>query len=88
MSKIIFGGAQIPVTDNINDNIINISKAIEWAADNQVDYLLTPEGSLSGYVPSFNEMVSFEESISLLILHHDPVDKSFCIEMSVELGSK
>jgi hypothetical protein len=33
-------------------------------------------------------MVSFEESISLLILQHDPVDKSFYIEMSVELGSK
>jgi predicted amidohydrolase len=85
MSKIVFGGAQIPVTDNINDNIINISKAIEWAADNQVDYLLTPEGSLSGYVPSFNEMVSFEEIRSAL---DQVVDFAASKNVGLILGTK
>ena len=43
-------GAQIPVCDkSISYNKIEILKAIDWAKENSVDYLLTPEGSLSGY---------------------------------------
>lgn len=44
-----FGGAQIPVTPDIQKNIKTIKKAIDWAAENKVDYLVTPEASLSGY---------------------------------------
>ena len=44
-----FGGAQIPVTPDIQKNIETIKKAIDWAAENKVDYLVTPEASLSGY---------------------------------------
>ena len=50
-----FGGAQIPCTPNIAQNKIEIKKAIDWAADNKVDYLVTPEGSLSGYTVNFEK---------------------------------
>lgn len=49
-----FAGAQLPCTDNVDVNIISIKKAIDWAVENQVDYLLTPEGSLSGYHKDFD----------------------------------
>ena len=42
-------GAQIPVTQNVKDNIISIKKAIDYAEENNCDYLVTPEGALSGY---------------------------------------
>jgi len=42
-------GAQIPVASNIQLNKIELFKAIDWAKENDVDHLLTPEGSLSGY---------------------------------------
>ena len=42
-------GAQIPVTPDIQRNVSTIKTAIDWAADNNVDYLVTPEAALSGY---------------------------------------
>jgi len=52
---ITFGAAQIPVTPDIDKNIVTIKSAIDWAEKENVNYLVTPEGSLSGYVPTFNE---------------------------------
>lgn len=49
-----FAGAQIPVTQDLNKNKDSILKAIDWAAENNCDWLLTPEGSLSGYFPNFD----------------------------------
>lgn len=47
-------GAQIPVTEDVKTNFEAIMKAIEWAVENKVDYLFTPEASLSGYnAPAF-----------------------------------
>ena len=43
-------GAQIPVSTNIQKNKQEILKAIDWAKENKVDHLLTPEGSLSGWL--------------------------------------
>ena len=51
------GGAQIPVTKNINLNVEQIKKAIDWASENKVDYLLTPEGALSGYMNSYDLLI-------------------------------
>lgn len=48
-------GAQIPVTDNIGDNFKQIKSAIEEAGAKDVDILLTPEGSLSGYTHKFDQ---------------------------------
>ena len=49
MTSIRLAGAQIPVTQDIQYNKKQIFKALDWAKDNQVDHLVTPEGSLSGY---------------------------------------
>ena len=50
-----FAGAQIPVTFDVAENVKTIKEAIDWAAENNVDYLLTPEAALSGYYPTFME---------------------------------
>tara|TARA_B100001250_G_scaffold172498_1_gene148492 strand:+ start:63 stop:1061 length:999 start_codon:yes stop_codon:yes gene_type:complete len=50
MSKIRIAGAQIPVNDySILYNLNEIKKALDWAAENDVDIIQTPEASLSGY---------------------------------------
>jgi len=49
-NTIRIAGAQIPIKDNdIQFNKNEILKALDWAKENVVDCLLTPEGSLSGY---------------------------------------
>tara|TARA_B100001175_G_scaffold229503_1_gene196095 strand:+ start:924 stop:1949 length:1026 start_codon:yes stop_codon:yes gene_type:complete len=42
-------GAQIPVSTDLEFNKKEVFKAIDWAKDNEVDHLLTPEGIISGY---------------------------------------
>ena len=59
-----FAGAQIPVTPYIRRNVSTIKAAIDWAADNNVDYLVTPEASLSGYNTQFDkEILVLAESL-------------------------
>jgi predicted amidohydrolase len=48
-------GAQIPVTTDVDSNLAVIRRAIATAAERKADVLLTPEGSLSGYTPSFDQ---------------------------------
>ena len=45
-----FAGCQIPVTRDIEKNIKEIKKAIDWAKDNFVEIIATPECALSGYM--------------------------------------
>ncbi|MDA0839425.1 MAG: carbon-nitrogen hydrolase family protein [Planctomycetota bacterium] len=47
-------GAQIPVLTEIKANVAAIERAIDYAAGEHADVLLTPEGSLSGYTPEFD----------------------------------
>ena len=47
-------GAQIPVTENIQANLAAIRRGLAYAKAEGADLLLTPEGSLSGYTPSFD----------------------------------
>ena len=54
MTTIRFAGAQIPVTPYTQTNVMEIRRAIDWAAENRVDYLVTPEASLSGYTKDFH----------------------------------
>jgi len=51
------GGAQIPVGTNIQANKREILKALDWAKENEVNHLLTPEGALSGYVGGWEEHI-------------------------------
>ena len=65
MEKIRIGGAQIPCTNKLSRNVDILKKAIDWASNNNVDYLLTPEGALSGYFPWFanNNGITFDDII-------------------------
>lgn len=85
MTNITFGTAQIPVSQSIPENTITIKAAIDWAHDNSVDYLVTPEGSLSGYIPSFNEVVEEEE---IVLAVHDVVDYAAKRNVGLALGTK
>ncbi|MBN1582192.1 MAG: carbon-nitrogen hydrolase family protein [Anaerolineae bacterium] len=51
--QIRIAGAQLPVTTDVQGNVLAIGRAIQFAAKEQADILLTPEGSLSGYTPHF-----------------------------------
>ena len=48
-------GAQMCVTNNIQANQEIILRAIDFSATVKADILLTPEGSLSGYRPYFEQ---------------------------------
>ena len=47
--------AQIPVTRDISANAAAIHRALDVAIRENADILLTPEGSLSGYTPEFDQ---------------------------------
>ena len=53
--------AQIPVSNSISDNSDTIHRALEVAIKEGADILLTPEGSLSGYTPKFDQEKVDEE---------------------------
>ena len=54
-SIIKMAGAQIPCGTNIQANKREIFKAIDWAKENEVDHILTPEGSLSGWLGGWED---------------------------------
>ena len=47
--------AQLPVTRDISANAAAIHRALDTAIQEKADILLTPEGSLSGYTPEFDQ---------------------------------
>lgn len=47
-------GAHIPVSRDVRQNVVALSRAIQFAAREHADVLVTPEGSLSGYTPGFD----------------------------------
>ena len=51
-------GAQIPIhAGDIQYNKKEIFKALDWAKENEVDHILTPEGALSGYVNDWQDRI-------------------------------
>lgn len=54
MDLLRLAGAQIPCSDNLQSNVKTIKEAIDWASENNVDYIVTPEGSLSGFITDFD----------------------------------
>ncbi len=52
--KLRVSGVQMAVTDDVAANESRIVRAIEQAAADGADFLLTPEGSLSGYRAGFD----------------------------------
>ena len=58
MTKIRFAGAQIPIHDeDIQYNKKEIFKALDWAKENNVDLIQTPEACLSGYGVLWQEKI-------------------------------
>ena len=49
-TPLIVGGCKLPVSLDIKQNLKEIKKAIDWAAENEVNILSTPECALSGYL--------------------------------------
>ena len=54
-SSIILSGFQMNVTNNITQNKVQILDGIKRAAREGADFLVTPEGSLSGYTSNFRQ---------------------------------
>jgi predicted amidohydrolase len=50
MKQLTVAGCRIPVGLDIAANVIQIKRAIDWAHDNAVDIMVTPECALSGYM--------------------------------------
>lgn len=55
MTKLRVAGAQIAVTNQMAANFAGLERALEFAHREKADILLTPEGSLSGYRPRFDQ---------------------------------
>jgi len=55
--KLRVATAQIPVSNKILKNSATIVRALDFAIKEDADILLTPEGSLSGYRPKFDQAV-------------------------------
>jgi predicted amidohydrolase len=53
-SYLRIAGAQLPVSKKVEKNLFLIKEAIDWAAENKVDWIVTPEASLSGYTVNFD----------------------------------
>tara|TARA_A100000164_G_scaffold189664_1_gene168380 strand:+ start:958 stop:1923 length:966 start_codon:yes stop_codon:yes gene_type:complete len=64
-------GAQIPVSTDIQFNKKEIFKALDWAKENEVDHLLTPEAALSGYKPEalWDNKDELEEALKEIETH-------------------
>ena len=58
MAELSIAVAQISVTADILENKKGILRAIEFAIARNADVLITPEGSLSGYTPQFDERLA------------------------------
>lgn len=85
-SKIRLAGAQIPCTDSLEKNITHIKNAITWAGENSVDYLLTPEGSLSGYFPDW-DIYKGRTFNDILCAEREVVDYAVSNKVGLALGT-
>jgi len=59
-------GAQIPVFEELDRNFNTIMYAVNYAAEQKADILLTPEGALSGYHNRFSQ-VETEKALGELV---------------------
>ena len=66
-STLVLTGLQMNVTRDIKKNRDHILTGIRNAAEEGADFLVTPEGSLSGYTPDFNqsELLTALEEITM-----------------------
>ena len=81
-------GAQIPVCDHSTKyNKEEIFKALDWAKENEVDYLLTPEGALSGWGSYFvGHKEEIDSALKEVEEHQKKCGVSLGLGMSIEDG--
>ena len=84
-------GAQIPINDfSIEYNVNEIKKALDWAADNDVDIIQTPEASLSGYAPNhwlYRKTEEAQDDINLSDAIRDVEDYQKELGVGLNLGT-
>ncbi|MBN2152739.1 MAG: carbon-nitrogen hydrolase family protein [Candidatus Lokiarchaeota archaeon] len=78
--KLRVAGAQIAVLGDVELNVEAICNAIDFAAGAGADILLTPEGSLSGYTPSFDQ-AQVERQLQSI------VEKAAACKLGLALGT-
>jgi len=54
-SPVVISGLQMNVSNDIKSNMKQIEEGIRQAASSGADFLVTPEGSLSGYTSNFDQ---------------------------------
>ena len=67
-------GAQIPVSTNIQKNKQELFKAIDWAKENKVQHLLTPEGSSSGWLGWETKIEEVKDALEEVEAHQKDVE--------------
>jgi predicted amidohydrolase len=72
--------AQIPVTRDIDANRKIIERSIDRAVEQKAEILLTPEGSLSGYTPQFDQK-AVEKALQAI------VDRASSNDLALALGT-
>ena len=93
MKTIRIAGAQIPVGADIQRNKTEILKSLDWAKENEVDLLVTPEGSLSGYVASdwWNKLDELNDALKEVEDHQKKLGIELhlgtCLQETEELGN-
>lgn len=80
-------GAQIPVGTDIENNKKEILKAMDWAKDNEVRHLLTPESALSGFFAGWEKDYDLiEESLKELEKHVE--ETGVCLHLGTNYKEK
>lgn len=80
MKKLTVATAQLPVGEDIDENVAAISRAIDIAVAKGADILLTPEGSLSGYTHKFDQK-AVEKGLAIVL------DKAQKGDLALALGT-
>ena len=78
--EIRVAGAQMCVTNNIKANLETIMRAVDFAAAEKAQVLLTPEGSLSGYTPHFDQ-AAVDDALHIIL------EKAKAAGISLALGT-
>lgn len=80
MTDLRVAGVQMPVTDDVRSNLGHIVDGLHRAAADGVDVLVTPEGALSGYRPTFDRA---EVAAAL----HELVEVVTAVGVGIALGT-
>ena len=81
-----FAGLQMPVTQEIEKNKQVILDCLDWCKENKVNWLITPEGSLTGYFPNF-DLVAKDGVTGIQSAATELVAKAQSLQIGLALGT-